>query len=788
MALRTFAGVLLLLAGGCGTTTPGVRHTKTDLPPPAASRAEAASVPQFQSLPEGLRRTGISPALALQLGHAGTVTAVAFHPSKMLLATGAIDATVRAWDANTGAQIQMLAGHRSRVKSVAFSHDGTLLASASLDTTVTLWQVGSWRRVRTLRRKIPREDSQPLSFLGGQSVAFSPDDRLLACGYSDGQIILWETETGRQLRQWKGGDRVFDSMVAFSPDGQLMATIYRARRSDVIGTDRQLVKLWEVETGALVRTITPRTYYPLGEVLFSPNGTLLAAGDTIYDVATGGIVLPLGDGGIETAAFSPDGLLVACAVLQRPHDGVSARGRSDHYHLELWDLAKGEQVQALPGEVRVYSHVAFSADGELLAAGIDKQDVGLWEVATGRLIGTLAGRVSGVTRVAWDADGSSLAVLTKEGPPVICDLQEGTVELLLGESERQAKAIAFSRDGEYLALGVDNEIELRDANTRRLLRTLEGHTKSVISLAFSRDGRALASGSWDETARLWDVATGRLIHVLRGDRRDGRPSPSVWSPGSADWRADFALATPSFDHGVQFVRSGRIAPGVVDIAFSPGDDVLATAAVHYLALWDVATGRRLRMMGSGPGTYSLAFAPTGDLLAFGMYDGPIKLWRTDSWTQVRQSREHLSRVNQLAFDPAGRLLASCGNDPAVKLWDVRSGRLARAFNGHTWRVQSVAFHPSGHRLSSGSSDGTVRVWDTASGRNLLTLYLLDKGREWIALDSLGHYDCSEGAQSAVAWRVGDEVSASGELAAELRRPGLVAQVGANEPRSANLRR
>jgi WD40 repeat protein len=527
------------------------------------------------------------------------------------------------------------------------------------------------------------------------------------------------------------------------------------------------------------RTITPEGY--LEDCLFSPDGKLLAAGGTIYDADTGRTVQRLGhDGVVQVAAFSSDGRLFVCIVLDW-------RDCRDRWHLGLWDARTGQKIRSLPGEIQMRSHAGFSADGKLVAAGLGTRDVGLWEVGTGRPVRVLTGRLSRVKRVAWNPDGSSLAMLTEDGPPVMCDLRAGTVQLLIGESEPQSDAMAFGPDGGYLAVGVGNEIELRDARTRRLLRTLAGHTKPVISLAFSRDGHILASGSWDTTTRLWDVATGPLVNVLPGEQPNAQVEPMLRSPRLEDWRSDFALATSSSLYGAQFVTSGTTA-GVVDIAFSPDGGMIATAAIHYWALWDTASGRKLRALRPGFGTLAIAFSPDGSTVVSGMWDGTLKLWRADSGQLLGQSKDHEGGVKQLAFSPSDGVLASCAEDPVVKLRRVPGGKVARILTGHTWSVNSVAFSPSGRLLPSGSSDGTVRVWDVAMGKSLLTLYIFDQGRNWLALASRGEYDCSVGADSSLAWRLGDEVFASRELAVQFRRRGLVAQVGVNGPPSPSVGR
>jgi WD40 repeat protein len=304
---------------------------------------------------------------------------------------------------------------------------------------------------------------------------------------------------------------------------------------------------------------------------------------------------------------------------------------------------------------------------------------------------------------------------------VINLLPDGSLVRTLEGHTRYVTSVSFSPDGRLLASGsYDNTIKLWRVADGSLVRTLTGHTGYVTSVSFSPDGRLLASGSDDNTIKLWRVADGSLVRTLTGHAN------RVWSVSfSPDGRL---LASGSDDHTIKLWRvsdglevrtlTGH-TDGVWSVSFSPDGRLLASGGDYWdqtIKLWRVEDGSLVRTLtGHTDWVWSVSFSPDGRLLASGSHDHTIKLWRVEDGSLVRTLTGHTWAVLSVSFSPDGRLLASGSGDETIKLWRVSDGALVRTLTGHTEGGLSVVFSPDGSLLASGSYDNTIKLWRVADG-------------------------------------------------------------------------
>ncbi len=613
--------------------------------------------------------------------------------------------------------VTFLRGHLNDVNSVAFNRTGTILASASADKSIILWDVAK---------------HQPFgSPLIGHtdwvnSVAFSPDGKLLASGSDDKTIILWNLKTQQPGRRLEGHTDWVRS-VAFSSDGKMLASAGCGVMTESECTEGE-IRLWDVETGRLLGQLRGHTAV-VHHIAFSPAGpTLASASDDetiiLWNTQT---QQPLSQpltghtDWVNTLAFSPDGQTLASGS----RDGT----------IILWDLTSQpyrRRGRALTGHINSVLGLAFSPDGQKLASSSWDKTIIIWNVASREPLGApLTGHTEVVKSVAFSPDGQTLASASADNTVILWNLAtRQSLAKRLAEQSGGVNSVAYSPDGQTLAsASTDHTIILWDTLTGRPRGSpLTGHTDWVSNVVFSPDGKTLASGSGDATIILWDVATGAPL----GSPLAGH-SGGVWglafSPDSrllASTGSDKAIILWDVAQGQQLGQLSGHTDSVTSLAFSPDGQILASGSWDKtVRLWNVETLQALSqpLTGHTSQVYALAFSPDGQTLASGGQDTTIILWDVRDRNNPAQLGSaltgHTDSVLGLAFslDANQPILASSSWDKTIILWDVSARQpLGSPLTGHTEPVDGLAFNPNGQILASGSRDGTIRLWDVQTGQ------------------------------------------------------------------------
>jgi WD40 repeat protein/serine/threonine protein kinase len=467
-------------------------------------------------------------------------------------------------------------------------------------------------------------------------------------------------------------------------------------------------------------------------IAFSADGHHLASAGhdhvvCIWDVRTGQTIRKLTGHAdvVYGLGYSPDGSRLATASWDRT--------------VKVWDPENGRELFTLYGHDDPILRVAFSPKGGLLAS-LSNHEVKIWDASTGKEIRIL-GSIGGLNRygMAWSPDGRHLAVTTHDPAVVIWDAMTGEKVRVFQGHPTVVKNVAYSSDGRLVASGAGDlarsdpgEVKVWEADTGKEVADLRGHTDPIYGVVFSPDGQRLVSASQDHTVKVWDPASGTEVLTLRGHADTVRAvafSPNGWCLATAGVDGSIILwdATPGGDetppHQIQSL-TGHGAAVFIAMFYPDGRRLLSLSDNETIRTWDVESRRELRdqRLSLEPQIYSMALSRDGSMLATSTTDGIV--WLID--TKTRQKKAAFQTppggpVKSLAFAPDGKRLAVAYWDRKVRVWDVKSGRLVYMLKGHEDAVIAVAFSPDGRQIASAGYDQTVRLWDAATGKAIHTL-------------------------------------------------------------------
>ncbi len=459
------------------------------------------------------------------MGHTDAVFTVAYSPDGLSFISGSRDGTILLWDAATYQLKAKLTGY---LDAITFSPDSKTLAIGNQDKEIKLWDAVSGEHKTTLTEHTDNVGN----------LIFNPDGRTFAGIGGDSTIRLWDAVTGEHLKTITGHTRSISS-ISFNADGSKLAT--GSGHDDGTSGDK-IIRIWNVHSGCLQNTFK----VPIGRwvrqlidyVSYSPDGKTLATGSEdgtirLWDAESGKLQFTTFEGLTDSAANLGycEGLLLAYSP-----DGKTFVSRSEiswdsfiDGTIQLWDAVTCKHKVSLttgyrgPGGAVI--SLAFSPDSRTVAGGDNDGTVYLWDAVTGELKATLLGHVKYVFSIAFSPDGRTLA----SGWKSVClwDVASGECKATLDMHRGTVSSVAFSPDGSILAVASTNDVTLWDVCkilhqshdntpihtyatnrydvTGRHKTTLKGHIGFVSSVAFSPDGRILASGGEDGTILLWDI-------------------------------------------------------------------------------------------------------------------------------------------------------------------------------------------------------------------------------------------------------------------------------------------
>lgn len=617
-----------------------------------------------------------------------------------------------------------------------------------------------------------------------QATAFSPDGRLLAtAALNFGQRnALWEVPSGRMLRRLKVGDHAppWAYAVAFSPDGKTLAT------GDVNGA----LHLWDTATGDELYSIAAHGSFPgASAVAFSADGQWIASGGgdgvvRVWNAEGGGELLSFDmlprpqqafaggafvggpPGSIAAVAFSPDGRFLAAGFAQRPFQTKTSK-------IRLWDLESNQPVRWIDETNGELQSLAFTPDGKQLVSGgsvtvprekfgkpyfalnVRVAQVRVWDVDTGKLLREPLKdeREPGSGAIALSKDGSVLAVGV-EKKIVVCDFRSGNILRSIAVPNWYGdRGLAISPDGEFVCAPLGTTLGLwRTATGDSAAPNAESHTSAVAAVAYSPDSNFIITGG-DGMVRAWDADTGR----------------QKWSRslGTEPYVGAFALSRDGAliaggGHGAQFSDAG-------------------------LRILRSGTGEEIQFIPFERQVRTVAFSPDRSTLAI-VHERPkesntydVDLYEADTGKhRMRIGAGFFLGVNAIAFSRDGKSLctldresAAAGRESLVCEWDLATGNRRRQFTAFKAPAKPLPPAPNGRPqkpwIASAAFTPDLKTLVTSQGRELI-VWNVDSGKAVRAFDAQG---TDKGGQIAVSnngrWAAITDVQYAGDLGSDAIR-------------------
>jgi WD40 repeat protein/serine/threonine protein kinase len=605
------------------------------------------------------QRKGASGHITLR-GHTGPVLKVAFSADGTRILSAGQDGSVRVWDAADGQSLLTLSGLAAFATSVAFSSDGKRIAFASDDRTIRVCDVRTEKVLSTLTGH-----TRPIT-----DMAFNHEGTRIASVSFDQTVRVWNAAGGNEIHTMAGhSDSIYG--VTFSPDGTCIASV---------GEDAT-VRLWDAVTGHRKRSLAVTGDTPC-EVSFSPDGNRIASATlergmiTVWDVATGHEMhtFKAHTRWVHSMAISPEGKRIASGGDQS---------------VRVWDAATGQELLTLKGHTGELNSVVFSPDGTRIASASDDGTVRVWDARAGQETLKFHGHKPGFQRVAFSPDGTRIASAGWHDRTLrLWDTATGQELLTLRGFGSPIRCVAFSPDGTRLATAGYWTVRVFDVASGHERLALGGHPGLVFDVAFSPDGTRIASADGDgSSVKLWDSATGRLIHTLQGNR------------------------------------------SVRGVAFSPDGARIGCACYDGAArIFDVVTGQEVATLhGHSANLYRVEFSPDGTRIASASWDQTVIVWDLATKQKVLTLTGHSGVVYHVAFSPDGTRIASASGDGSIKVWEAATGLEVLTLKGGPDELGGLAFSPDATRIASGGASA-VKIWDAREATP--QFMIVDEARAW----------------------------------------------------------
>ena len=668
-------------------------------------------------------------------GHSDRIFSVAYSQNGEKIASGGEDNTVFLWNAETGELIKRFEGHTDAIESVQFSPNGKQIVSASKDKTIRIWEIEEspefhkFNEVRAnwfnpiaispventiayaVENVLILADIKTKSVIRAMcdhsgdinTIAFSPNGKLIVTGSADNTLLLWNVYTGKIIQSFIGHtDLVY--AVSFSPSGKRI----------VSSSKDKTLKLWDVESGRclLAKNVLPWqvAYNPSwNQIVYSTfEGKLVFCNSDNCEVEQ---VVQASDTKYLSFIFFPNGKHV---VTTSSRDGV----------LEVWDAKTGGHINTFsdssitPTDIARPGYIAFDLDGKKIISITGRYVINIWNALSGVLIRRKiykddpkyiwdSRHLGWITSAVFTPDGDTI-ISSSADKIIISDIEkEKTIHVFGKPCVQNIKMTTVSPDNNLLAIVYEgnNVPIIRNLNTGIIVQMLIGHEKPINSLAFNPNGSLIVTTSDDYTTRVWDVNSGH--EIKRFYKNQEIFNHALFNPEGTK-----IICTSRHDFTNTFKGDW----------WESYHNHERTVEIHNNNLIVRVKDKLIELIGHTDIINTAFFSSDGNRIVTSSHDKNVIVWDVDSGKKVHILKGHTDAVNYAEFSSDGQYVVSASNDYSVKLWDARRGLLLFTFKiqnptlkRQEGRVYIAKISPNNQRIISVSSD-LIIVWNAKTGK------------------------------------------------------------------------
>ncbi len=601
---------------------------------------------------------------------------------------------LKIWDLASGKPIRTLEGQFMQVTSVTVTSDGQLVVAGLYENTVKVWDLTSGRLIRTL---MGPQGSGFGSFIN--QVVVTHDCKYVVSASSDKTLNLWDLASGQHLRTLRGHLAEVEGL-AVTKDGQKV----------VSGSRDGTLNVWELPSGRLLQSLKDSRWYLIDRVAVTPDGRYALAGAEgavkVWDLNSGQLVRSIVNSRVrlgKMVAVTPDGQVVIGA------------GRDNA--IRLFNLNTGQLLRTMKEgdwKLSVIS-LALTADGKQVISGSLDGSIKVWDLTSGEFLRSFSKHSLGVgeTPIKPDVQPASSAPIQYANEPV---------RLIDGKSPRSSEVHSWSGfsllvtpDGQQvISAEAENTIKVWETCSGRLLFSLEGQSP----LALTPNGRLLISGSENGTIKVWDLVSKQLVHVLTP------PLVKRISRGFNFIGTGIGKPIPIPTQVEESVR-----PNVQALTVTPdGSRLIANLTDKLMQVWDLGSGRLLMTLEHHSDVALSAAVTANTRCLVSCAHHTIEMWDLSTGKFLRSCTGHTGTVWRVVLAQNGQSVLSSSDDGTIKAWAMSDGHLLWSCEAHEsdprmigLPVADLVVTPDGRKAISAGYDRTVKVWDVLDGTLLHTL-------------------------------------------------------------------